>query len=459
MILRFYILRRHLAPFIFANVTLTFLLILQFLMKYADRLIGKGIDGLVVAQLIALNLAWMMVLVVPMATLVATLMAFGGLSQDNEITIAKTAGMSIYKMALFPVLASLVVFYGLVRFTNDVLPDANHKAKLLMHDISQKKPTLSLVPGQFSQEMEGYAILARGIDQTTNLLSNVAIYDYRNPNDVRMVTAREGKLYFTKDRTKLIMDLTDGEIHDPDVNPAGLYRRVRFERHRISMNAEQFSLQQTATGQRGDRELSASDMRRRVDSLQTLAKDHLEYFSGVTARYLYGDSLASPIPPNTGERLDMARVYQHTIDRVKGVRNTVVSARAKLDFAQKEINKYLVEIHKKYSLPFACVVFTLIGAPLGVMTRKGGFGMAASISLFFFLIYWAFLIGGEKLADRGMADPFWGMWSANALLAAFGALLFYKSSRDNTTIEFSFFKRLVPKRFRQPDGEERHEDS
>src|SRR4030043_2041850 len=97
-------------------------------------------------------------------------------------------------------------------------------------------------------------------------------------------------------------------------------------------------------------------------------------------------------------------------------RNVIVSNIKRIEFTKGEIDKYWVEIHKKYSLPAACIIFVLIGAPLGVMTRKGGFGMAASISLFFFLIYWAFLICGEKLADRNFFAPFWGMWSANILL-------------------------------------------
>ena len=111
----------------------------------------------------------------------------------------------------------------------------------------------------------------------------------------------------------------------------------------------------------------------------------------------------------------------------------------------------MVEIHKKYSLPAACIIFVLIGAPLGVMTRKGGFGMAASISLFFFLVYWAFLIGGEKLADRNMISPFLGMWSANFLIGAIGILLTMKSVRETITLDFELIKKFVPKAWRQQE--------
>jgi len=120
------------------------------MMKFADRLVGKGLDTWLIVQLVVYNLSWMVVLVVPMSTLVATLMAFGNLSQNNEVTIMKSSSISLYRMMLAPLLASIVVGYLLFLFNDKVLPDANHQAKILMSDISMKKPTLSLEPGFFS---------------------------------------------------------------------------------------------------------------------------------------------------------------------------------------------------------------------------------------------------------------------------------------------------------------------
>ena len=146
-------------------------------MKFADRLVGKGLDTWVIIRLIVYNLSWMVVLVVPMATLVATLMAFGNLSQNNEVTIMKSSGVSLYKMMIPPFFASVIVALLLYQFNNKVLPDANHQAKILMSDISRTKPTLSLEPGFFSQEVSNYAILVRGIDQKTNELYQITLYD------------------------------------------------------------------------------------------------------------------------------------------------------------------------------------------------------------------------------------------------------------------------------------------
>jgi lipopolysaccharide export system permease protein len=422
-------------------------------MKFADRLVGKGLDTWVIIQLIVFNLSWMVALVVPMATLVATLMAFGNMSQNNEITIIKSSGVSLYKMLIAPLIASVIIAYLLVLFNNDVLPDANHQAKLLMQDISRKKPTLSLEPGIFSQEVSNYAILAREVDSKSNNLAQVTIYDYTNPRKINVVTAEKGKIFFSRDQSKLIMDLTSGEIHETDVYESSTYRKLVFENHRITMNAEQFSFQQSAPGAantRGERELSSSDMLVIVDSLKIKLNEYQNHLQQEVRKQMYlKENL--PMKSSTMGETKKELVYMRLLNRVKTAKNLVVSGYKRVEYAQSEVDKYMVEVHKKYSIPVACIVFILIGAPLGVMVKKGGFGIAASISLFFFLIYWAFLIGGEKLSERGFFSPFWGMWTANILLGIAGVLLIIKSVKETVTINFSFLKKIIPKQFRSEE--------
>lgn len=448
MILHKYILKNHFLPFVFSVITLLCVFLLQFLMKFADRLVGKGLDTWIIIQLVVYNLSWMVVLVIPMATLVATLMAFGNLSQNNEITIVKTAGVSLYKMMTAPLIASVMLAYLLFRFNNDVLPDANHQAKLLMQDISRKKPTLSLEQGFFSQEVSNYAILVRKINESTNELSEVVIYDYSTPSKINVVTAHKGKIYFSTDQSKLIMDLKDGEIHESDVKNTGMYRKVVFEKHRIAMNADQFSFQQSATGIRGERELSTSAMQSIVDSIMLRKQKHVVALKKEVTKYLFTDSISYSTLHKTSTQKTSKLVYIRVLDKIKSANNVIQSNYRRVEWSEREIEKYDVEIYKKYALPFACIVFILIGAPLGVMVKRGGFGVAASISLFFFLLYWAFLIGGEKLSERDIISPFIGMWAANILLTIFGIILTVKTNKETVTIQFSFLKKLIPKKFR-----------
>ncbi|HUX60142.1 MAG TPA: LptF/LptG family permease [Ignavibacteriaceae bacterium] len=457
MILSRYILKNHVVPFVFSNITLIFIFLLQFMMKFADRLIGKGLGVWVIIKLITFNLAWMVVLVVPMATLVSTLMAFGTMSQNNEITILKSSGISLKKMMAGPFIASIVVAYLLFLFNNDVLPDANHQAKILMEDISRQKPTLSLQPGVFSQDVANYAILAREIDKGTNELRNVVIYDYTNPTRVDVVTAQRGRIYFSKNQSKLIMDLWDGEIHESDVVQTNYYREIQFQKHRIIMNGDQFSFQQSAPGEpRGDRELSTGAMLTIIDSLNQVRYNALKNLTVQTNKYMLMDNASVLSPPNFPKSTTQNLLYLNALQQIRTAQNIIIANYRVWQSIQDEINSYTVEVHKKYALPVACIVFILIGAPLGVMVKKGGFGIAASISLFFFVVYWAFLIGGEKLADRNIITPFWGMWSANILLIIVGLLLTTKTIQETVTINFSALKKIIPKQWRsyQEESEE-----
>ncbi|MCU7491611.1 MAG: YjgP/YjgQ family permease [Ignavibacteria bacterium] len=452
MILFRYILRNHAGPFIFSLLTLIFIFLFNFLTKFADRLVGKGLGFWIITKLIAYNLAWMVVLVVPMSILVATLMAYGNMSHNNEIAIMKASGVSVYKMIMPPFILSIVIGFLLVEFNNKIYPDANHAARILIQDISNKKPTLSLIPGLFSQEVANYSILVRNIDEKTNTLEGVTIYDYSDPMHLNVVTAKKGKIYFSGDQKKLIMDLSSGEIHETSPGSSTLYRKLLFTNHRIAMDAEQFSFQQsTPGGQRGDRELSAQDMMVIVDSLKNIQnrfqasmnRDIRDYFLK-DSTYMY----RTPYSQSSGELL-LYRVQ----DRVNAAKNILSSDMENVDSYRKRIDSYMVEVHKKYSIPFACIIFVLIGAPLGIMTRRGGMGVAAGISVIFFLIYWAFLIGGEKFADRGLLSPFWGMWSANFVLGILGILLTIKSARETVNINLSFLSKLIPRQLRAPQEE------
>ncbi len=440
-----YILKAHLGPFIFSVVTLMAVFLLQFFMKFADKLIGKGLDSIVIIQLVTYNLAWMLVLVVPMAVLVSTLMAFGSLAQNNEIAVLKASGMSLYKMLIPPLLGSIVIAGLLVLFNNYVYPDANHAAKILRDDIIRKKPTLSLVPGVFSHEIPNKSILARTIDRKTNELGDLTIYDKSNSRSISVVTAKNGKLHFSKNKSNLVLDLYDGEIHTSNRYDYKTYRKIIFERHKIVMDASQFSFNTSSSNHYSNRELSAMAMLTLVDSLELLRTKYSNELTEKIGTHL----LANAVDANSNYvKKSKKYIYLRVGDKIKAAKGSVRSSGRRLQSNATSINNYWVEIHKKYSIPVACILFILVGAPLGTMTRKGGFGVAAGISLAFFLMYWAFLMGGEKLSDRGLLAPFWGTWSANIILLFLGSYLTFKSGKERVSINFDFLTKLVPQKLK-----------
>ncbi len=422
--------------------------LLQFLMKFADRLIGKGLPTIIIVKLVVYNLAWMLVLVFPMAVLIATLMAFGTMSQNNEIAIMKSSGMSLLRMLTPPLLAGIVLAFFLVWFNNNIYPNANHAARMIMYDISRKKPTVSLVEGVISNEIPGYSILAEKIDPTTNEMRNLKIFNRKNYNKSILITAKKGRIYFTKDKTKMILDLFNGEIHESSLKQPKIYRRIDFRRHKIALPSDQFTFRQTSDLQRGDRELGAAAMVAIVDSLTLKKKLQINSLNkkvkSTFSALLFSKQKRNHITKK-GIKSDTRRIFSSVTDKLNVARSRLRSDLVRIEHTRRSINKYKVEIYKKYAIPFACIVFVLIGVPLGTMLRKGGFGMASGVSLLFFLIYWAFLIGGEKLADRDLLSPFWGIWSANIVLGILGLYLTKITSKERIEIDFSSFKKLIKK--------------
>lgn len=418
-------------------------------MKYADKLVGKGLSFWVITKLITYNLAWMVVLVVPMAALISTLMAFGGMAQNNEVAIFKSTGISLYKMMLPVVIASFVICALLMEFNNNIYPDANHAARLLIQDIKRKKPTLSLVEGVFSSELYPYSILARKINSETGQMREVVIYDDSNPSSKNVVTAKTGKIYFSGDQSKLIIDLQNGEIHETSLREPEEYRKLIFEKHRIQMNAEQFNFQQTVPGDntsRGDRELGASEMLVKIDTMESQqARYKTDLLNTIYENFDPGEFTKPP-----EERYRKTK-YKHALlrveNRISTANHNVLNKIRRVDERKKQINNYYVEVHKKFALPVAAIIFVLIGAPLGTMIRKGGVGVAAGVSLLFFIIYWAFLVGGEKLADRALLSPAIGAWSANVILGLTGIYFTILSARERISLSFNFtfFKKLFRK--------------
>ena len=457
MLLSRYILRAHVGPFVFSIVTLMFIFLLQFVMKFIDQLVGKGLTPWVIIELIALNLAWMLVLAVPMSVLVATLMAFGDLSSRNEITAMKAGGVGIYRMMVPVLFAGIVVCAIMIWFNNHVLPESNHRLKALTTDIRRKKPTIALVNGVFSQDISGYSLLVKKASEAGNDLEGVTLYDYSNPTMNVVITAERGTISFSPDYRKILMYLENGEIHELNLQEMNSYRKIRFIRHRIAMNVEGFDFErsQASAFSRGDREMGAPEMLSVADSLERAHRALEEELAATIAGEMktVANGRWSGTPATGG--IPGAAESQTTLIRARNLGANVTTALFRVEALERQSDQYWVEIHKKYSIPTACIVFVLVGLPLGVMSRRGGFGIAATLSLGFFVVYWACLIGGEKLADRAILSPFWGMWIANILIGAAGIYLTYRVGREALIIDWSIFRRLIPRRWRTtlPDEE------
>jgi lipopolysaccharide export system permease protein len=451
MILAFYLLRLHLGPFLFGSITVMFLFLLQFLMNNMDKLLGKGLDTSVILQVILLSLAWMVVLAIPMGVLFSTLMAFGSMAAAQELTIIRSGGRSLWRMMLPLIIIGAGLFYAMYWFNDKVLPESNHQFKVLMQDIQRKKPTFSIEAGQFSTQLEGYTILSRKVDSATGSLLGVTVYDNGQLNRMNVVSADSGIISFSDDYSRLMVTLHHGEIHQIHRQQKGDFRIIRFDHHQIAIPARDFLFTRSdaALSSRGDREMSISDMRivvNEADSGIALSRKRSDRSLNLHFNDIMLGKLADSLPLGAlagtikFQPVSRSEAIQRAINKLTVFRSQLETDLHQAAEQDQRRRAYLVEIYKKYSIPCACLVFVFIGCPLGMMTKRGNFGISAAISLLFYVIFWACLIGGEKLADRNMISPEAGGWFCIAVTGTLGLLLTTRMNNENPLFSFLFKK-------------------
>lgn len=404
---------------------------------------GKGLEPFVILQVVVLSLAWMVVLAVPMGVLFSTLMAFGGMSAAQEITIIKASGGGLVRMMLPVVLFGAAMFYSMYRFNDDILPDSNHRFKILMQDIQRKKPTFAIEAGQFSTQLEGYTILSRQVDSATRALKGVTIYDNMRQNQMNVVSAETGEISFSQDFSKLIVVLHNGEIHQFFRQTPTDFRKITFKKHQITIDARDFAFSRSdeKVFSRGDREMRIRDMQAVVDVADSNSRNLDSIFRKQAANHLNYVAAKDTGKVDTSKKT----IWEHVENRISIFRASIESQSFQRGEYDAQVRKYSVEIDKKYSIPFACFVFVFIGCPLGVMSKRGNFGISAAISLGFYVLYWACLIGGEKLADRAVISPALGMWMGNIIIGGLGLVLTFRMSNESFGI-WQFFKRIFKKK-------------
>ena len=434
-ILSRYIVKEHIAPFFFALGTITFLLLIDFVPKIIDLVIDKNISILVVLELIGLNLAWMLALSVPMSVLVATLMAFGRMSSDFEITAVKASGVNMIRLILPVLAAGAVIALGMIWFNDKILPDLNREARHLRGDISAMRPTLTFKSGVFISDIPGYLVMVDKIDHTTSRVDGVSITDTKMPDQPRIVVADSGYLKMTDNGRNMQFDLYTGEIHSLDLREPANYRKVDFENQVINVSDIGSELVRTESDYRTDREMGIDEMKEKV----RMAVESVEPFKLRILEQLQSkmDFLLSDTSSLYGsDTLDFSTTLSMVKSDAQVLKRHVEKNRQQILSQRKLVNKYGIEIHKKYAIPMASLSFVLFGAPLAVLVRRGGMGAAIAVSMIMFVVYWAFLIGGEDLADRGLASPVIAMWSANVLIGLCGLYLLYLAISEKPMLSF-----------------------
>ncbi|MBM4129858.1 YjgP/YjgQ family permease [bacterium] len=425
-------------PFLFGWFVITFLLMIDVLFKYVDLFVSKGVPFVLATRVLGLSLGYTFALSVPMAVLVGVLMGIGQLAADNEITAMKATGLSLWTLARPLFVAAALICATQVAYNHYVYPRSNHTLVNLLQDIGRQKPMLEIREQQFTDLNEQLTIFVRSKDDRTGVIGDVTIFEKGQPADPspRLTIAERGRIIPDHANDLLRIELEDGEIHEvPAAEDPGTYQLTRFRRHNLVVEDMEQDFQVSERSARGDREMDLNALRAAAATERGHQDGVRERVRGLAADVL-GHQWRALVAPGRGELVaagqDAARPRRQLLDgHFRASRQKVeraleqdrYQARLLESYRGKE-NKYRVEFHKKFAIPVACVVFVLVGVPMAVAGSRSGRGISVTLALAVFLVYYAFLMGGEKLADRGRLDAAVAMWSANVFLTAVGIPLF-----------------------------------
>ena len=387
-------------PFIFSLIIIVFVLFTQFLLRAIDRFIGKGLDIGTIFEYLFLNLGWISALAVPMAVLVAALMAFGQFSEDNEITAMRASGIRFTTIVRPALVMGLLISIILILFNSFIMPEMNFKARMLSGDIYRKRPDLNIEPGYFMDDLPSYSMIIK--DKEGDVLKDVRIFSKGINESQTSIHSKTGQLSTIDDA--IILDLYDGEIHELDLNDYGNYRRIEFDKHKITIPADDLFLNRRDTTSRSDREMTTAMIIEKRKSIN----DRLDIVKGRIGRALIRTGMDSLVPPSLEASQLLLENYKNAFSADTSNSGDVIYRKEKdIDVVSRQLtneynllrsyakssNKYNVELHKKFSLPVASILFIMTGASLGVLYRKGGFTIATGLSFGFFLIYYILMIG------------------------------------------------------------------
>ena len=484
-----YILKEHVGPLVFALSALTSLLLLNFIAKKFPDLVGKGLEWSVIVEFLLLSIPFTLAMTLPMAVLVATLHAFSRFASENEITAFKASGVSMQRLVRPVIIASGFIALFMVWFNDQVLPRANHRLATLQSDIARVKPTLALSEQVINEIVRGQLYLrAARIEPISNQMRDVTIYDLADRERRRTIRADSGLLSFSRTGEDLILTLYDGNTVEIAADAPERLQRSFFKQDLFAVRgiATRLEREDPRPVWKSDRELTICELQQRV--LASVGTRDT-----VWMRMQSAEKPGEPIGTPPGAPKGLATVYCALQSAWKGVSvvkeataatpgfsaaavmlaqappstppsstpqpppaqpqapqgtppgaatpetlpsyEQIVLEGLRYEFSTTDasVDRYRVEIEKKFSIAASCVIFVLLGAPIALRFPRGGVGLTIGVSLSVFAIYYVGLLAGEALSDRGLLDPALAMWTTNALLGAVGIYLTAKLGSEGST--------------------------
>ncbi|RFZ92950.1 YjgP/YjgQ family permease [Mucilaginibacter conchicola] len=457
------LLKSFIRPFIVTLLIVMFVLLMLFLFKYIDDLIGKGFAWYIILELMMYNSATNVVMALPLSVLLSSIMTYGALGENYELVAIKSAGISL-RRAMYPMMVIIIVIsIAAFAFSDYMLPVANLKYYSLLYDARKQKSADLLPENIFSNRFPGYTIRVKHKDPDGQTLHDIIIYEAGTgaSSGTQMVTfAKTGLMYRTKDDLYLVLTLKDGVRYQEDPGEKSGVARQRLTRFRFEETEQKFDLSGLKMTRTNENEFrSASQMMNLrqlthfVDSAnKNIDSTRYQNYRLLTSYIRYALVPKTSIAVKQTVAADSTRPKEQTA-KINALNNASSEVHQILDAlrnrvdqhndASKTVRKYVLEYQKKFTLSAACVVLFLIGAPLGAIIRKGGLGLPVVVSVIFFLIYYIIGTIGEKSAKEGDWSPVTGAWIGIVILLPVGVFLTYKAATDSSLFDVEIYRRFV----------------
>lgn len=476
--LHWYVIKSFLGPFFMTFFIVVFVLLMQFLWKYVDDLVGKGLDFKVLGEMLFYASFGLLPYAFPLAMLLASIMTFGSLGENYELVAMKSSGISLIRimrpLMAIAVIVTVTAFY----FSNNVLPHTNLRFTTLLYSVKEQRPELVLQPGVFTNEMDGYSIKVGEKDKKTNMLYNLLIYDHTNNRANESVTvADSGFLRITNDKKFMVLNLyngvnySEGEVKDRKAQKSHPFKRNRFDEQTIRIKVRNFEFNRRDENifKNTSRMLSIKQLEYMEDTLggdyQTRLRNFIMqiHLNTPISKKIYNltvpvDSLKRDIEVDVPDTiinfdgyfagLDKFIKSEITSSALSNARNNMQNVNmfeGQLYQKKKYLNKYEMERHRKFTLSFAVLIFFFIGAPLGAIIRKGGLGMPVVVSILLFIAYYIVSMTGEKSAREDVWNMFNGMWFSSFVFLPIGIWLSYKAATDSTIMSAETYSKFFHK--------------
>lgn len=469
------VIKSYLGPLVLTFFIALFVLLMQFLWKYVDDLIGKGLEWYIIGELLFYASSTFVPLALPLAILLSSIMTFGNLGENYELVAIKASGISLKTIMIPLVILSILISIGTFYFSNNILPIANLKMSTLLYDVREQKPALNIKEGIFYNGIDGFVIKVGKKDNDDRTIRNILIYDHTSRgNNNNLTVAEYGTMDLSKDKRYLIFKLYNGCNYQEKTETRSQINSRPFQRTRFKTEERRFDLSAFAMKRTNEeffkdnyKMMNIKQLKADQDTLSITLDRTFKVFKDYTVTNFQNlwdlnlDTVSNSFVLDSTKQISEDFLANFSINEQRNiVENAINNARTSAAYlanyivndyeTARSIRRRQVEWHRKFSLSFSCLVLFFIGAPLGAIIRKGGLGLPLVISVAFFILFYVISMTGEKFVKEGVWEAWQGMWAASAVLLPIGVFLTTKATTDSQLLDADswkkFFKKLYKKK-------------